>query len=286
VTQYGRGHGKVILLGEHAVVYGHAALAGAVALHVAVRAWPGPQMRLLVPSWGIDSGSDPDGAPARAVAAIAAKLGVGPHFLEAETDLPCRAGLGSSAALCVAVTRALAPELARPQVIEVATAGEQVFHGTPSGIDVALAAEGGIGLFRRETGLQPLDRSPIRMAIGLSGEPRDTAARVVDVARLRETDPDAIAVLDELGTLALKGVSHQLGPLFDQAQRLLTRLHLSTPGIDRLCRIAHAAGCDGAKLTGAGGGGAVISVGNEDTVASAWRSSGFQAMVADVGVRH
>jgi mevalonate kinase len=210
--------------------------------------------------------------------------------------------------LSVAVARALALAAHGPGSVGIdgieaaAQAAERVFHGNPSGIDVALAARGGIGLYTRGEGFTPLPVRPFRIAIGLTGEPRDTAARVADVARRRAQDPvDTDRRLAILGgyareaarglDAALIGMLGELAPVivltrfFAPAQRELSELGLSSPGIDRLCAIAAELGA-AAKLTGAGGGGAVIalSAGDEQRVVEAWRAAGFDARVVDLGV--
>ncbi len=291
-------HGKVILLGEHAVVYGHPALAAALGLGVSATASPAASDRLELPDWAPEAlwMDDPAHPVWRAFQAIKEALGVrAPLAVVASATLPPGAGLGSSAALAVALARAMAaavgPPLADDEVERVAGAAERIFHANPSGIDVALATRGGVGLYRRGEGLRRLSVPPLRLAIGLSGEPRSTAARVSDVAaRLQATPATTEALLARLGELALAGRAlleqgdvPGLGPLFGEAQRHLTTLGLSSPGIDRLCELAARHGATGAKLTGAGGGGAVIALGAEDDVAAAWRHAGFTAMVALVG---
>lgn len=172
----GRGHGKVILLGEHAVVHGHPALAMAIDLGVRVTARPG-HGTLTVPAWdlAVDLARDAGTAPARALLALADAIGVDARgvALVAEAPLPARAGLGSSAALSVAVVRALAAHaghaLDDDAVARAADAGERVFHGNPSGIDVALAARGGVGRFVRGVGLMPLVAPPLTLVVALSG---------------------------------------------------------------------------------------------------------------------
>jgi mevalonate kinase len=298
----GHAFGKVILLGEHAVVHGHPALAGAIDRGVRVRARPGGAgLHLRVPAWGIDVAAGADHPVARALAAIAGGLGVdAPMALAGEADLPAAAGLGSSAALAVAVTRALAAAagraLADDELIAIAGAGERCFHGNPSGVDVTLAARGGLGLFRRGVGLTPIAAAPLPLLIGLSGETRATAAMVARVGAALAAEPDRTgAHLARLGAAAVAGGAllaspapdlPGLGALLDEAHDRLAALGVSTPALDELVAAARAAGALGAKLTGAGGGGAVIALapGREGAVADAWRARGTQALACRVGV--
>jgi mevalonate kinase len=299
-----RGHGKVILLGEHAVVHGHPAIAGALGLGVSAVASPSTVDRLEIPAWdpGAPWMDDPTHPVMLALAEIKRALGVSaPYAIVADATVPPRAGLGSSAALAVAVAWALAAAAGRtPDAAEIeraAMAAEQVFHGTPSGIDVALAVHGGLGVFRRGAGLSRLEAPPLSLAVGVAPELRDTAARVAGVAaRLAASPAPTAALLERLGALALEatapvlaGDTAALGPLFDEAQRHLSALGVSSPGLDRLCEVARAAGAAGAKLTGAGGGGAAIAVarapGGEAELVEAWRAAGFAARAVEVGAR-
>jgi mevalonate kinase len=201
------------------------------------------------------------------------------------------------------VTRAIAAAadlaLDDARVAEVATAGEQQFHGNPSGVDVALATRGGLGLFRRGYGLSPLDAPPLPIVIGLSGEPRATKAMVERVAAALESDAAANgARLGALGTAAVRGAAlvenptdaalGELGELMTSAHRHLAALGVSTATLDGMVGGALAAGALGAKLTGAGGGGAVIALapGREDAVVAEWRAHGKVAFACRVGACH
>ena len=109
---------------------------------------------------------------------------------------PAAAGLGSSAALSVAVTRLFArtlapdrsqggqpgdgPVLSDDEVQQLANSAERCFHDNPSGVDVALATRGGIGVFVRGRGLRPLAAEPLPLAVGLSGQARRTAVGFSD----------------------------------------------------------------------------------------------------------
>src|SRR4029453_16620407 len=125
----------------------------------------------------------------------------------AEAKIPSRAGLGSSAALAVAVARAAPDAQGRAgdddAVGAAVAAAEAVFHGTPSGIDAAAASSGAAGRFQRGEGWKPVPvLQTITLCVGLTGKPRDTAAQVAAVGRLRERLPAADDVLALGGRLA------------------------------------------------------------------------------------
>jgi mevalonate kinase len=287
----GAGRGKVILVGEHAVVHGHPALAAALDARVLAEARPSDRTSASL-----------DGSPApppvgEAVARVLAALGAPPLEVTCASEVPARAGLGSSAALAVAVARAAADACGRrlemAELLAAANEAERTFHGNPSGVDVALAARGGIGLFRRGRGLESLALPRFALAIGISGEPRDTHARVADVAARLAAEPEAtgrrLAALGEMALAARDRVAArawpELGALFDRAHEELEALGLASPGLSRLVTLARAAGAAGAKLTGAGGGGAAIALapGREAAIVAAWRAAGFHGFVAEVG---
>jgi mevalonate kinase len=298
------GWGKIILLGEHAVVYGYPALAAALDRGVEVAPVPTPAggpLRLDIPAWDIavTAGRAPDHhRVGRALAAIADALDVGfpAVSLVGDAQIPAGAGLGSSAAMAVAAARALLVHAGRPPdaraVAAAASASETLLHGRPSGVDVALAIAGGLGVFRRSSGLRPIATAPLRVLVGPSGEPRETSAMVERVAQATGAQAaDArlaeLGRLTDLGTVALlAGELAGLGDAMNRAHRTLADLGVSTPRLDALCEAARTAGAHGAKLTGAGGGGAVIALapqGREPAVLAAWRAAGVTGFVATVG---
>ena len=286
----------MILLGEHTVVFGYPALAAGLPLSVRARVRPG-QGLLLAPGWSL-SARVGDGSPvSEALARLCERLGAdaGALDIDLESDLPAGAGLGSSAAMAVAVARAVgARSGASTQDIESAVAAsEAVFHGNPSGVDAAAALFGGVGIFRKGEGWRPAPaRQPLKLCIGLSGKPRRTGDLIESVAHLARRTPVAHRVLDTLGEVTLAGLEalavgdiDSLGRLFDLAHGLLAALRLSTPELERLVHGARAAGAIGAKLTGAGGGGAVIALApsHRNDVLTRWRADGFEGLVAAVG---
>jgi mevalonate kinase len=295
------GYGKIILLGEHAVVYGYPALAAALDRGVTMAPVPTPAggpLRLDLRAWDVAVTADDDHPVARSLAAIADALDAGrpPLSLIGDAQVPHGAGLGSSAALAVAIARAVLTYLKQP--LDVATltraagASETLVHGRPSGVDVALAIAGGTGVFRRSTGLAPLGGVPaLRILVGPSGAPRSTAAMVARVAEVTGSQRDdprlrELGALTDSATAALLAADHPtLGGAMNRAHTLLADLGVSTAQLDALCDCAREAGAYGAKLTGAGGGGAVIAIAPRDreaAVLAAWKQAGVGGFVATV----
>ncbi|MBW2253475.1 MAG: mevalonate kinase [Deltaproteobacteria bacterium] len=272
----GSAGGKLILCGEHAVVYGHPAIALGVdrRTRVHVRRMPGPT-RVVT--------EVPPGQEERLLRAVRTVLPEG-WAVAIETDLPIGQGMGSSAALAVALVRAESDARGHvPDSEEVhlrAFAVERLFHGNASGIDHAVAARGGVIRFRRTPDgpeLTPLSIPPWSLVVLQSGGASDTAALVAGVSAAR---PAVDPTLERIGALvgeaeAVLDDMERLGPLLYENHGLLRAIGVSTPRLDALVDLA---GASGAKLAGAGGGGVVIALAEDpELILSAARAHGIEA---------
>ena len=306
-TETGVGYGKVILLGEHAVVYGRHAVAVPVPLAMRAVVEDGDTgVKLLIPRWGIEYqlAKPPEQRRSfeQAAGAILDQLGLADRniCIEVFPDVPRGMGLGGSAALAVAIIRALDLHfklgLTDAEVNELAFLSEQIAHGEPSGIDNTLATYGQPLLFRK--GQPPLVEplllpQPLTLIVGMTHKEGLTAKTVAGVRAARERNPKLYdKIFDDIDGLVRQSIPivqegnvTALGELMNICQGLLNALQVSTPELERLIGIARRAGAAGAKLTGGGGGGAMIALcdGNADDVQSAIERHGFRALRLNVG---
>lgn len=303
----GTGHGKIILLGEHSVVYGRPALAAAIDHGCRAEAEIAAESVLAVQPWGVRvlaqrAESDPERELLRRAFAVVCEAygDAGKGLAVAATmEIPGGAGLGGSAALSVAVIRAcdaaLGVERDDAAVIDLSLAWERVFHGNPSGVDSAMAARGGLALYRKGQPLSAIRASvPLALAVAHSGEHGSTKAMVASVGRQHARDPekadqifDAIGSLVENAKTALeRGELGRFGQLMDLNQTLLNTLMLSTTTLEAMCKRAREAGALGAKLTGGGGGGCMIALGRNlehaRELAAVLGEGGREAFVVEV----
>lgn len=291
--------GKVILLGEHAVVYGVPALAAGIDRGVTAASTEieGEHCHLRARGWALEIDERDERDLGRAFFAVVSATRANgarrsARSVELSVDLPPGAGLGCSAAMGVAVARALDPDATIDTILSRTMLWERVFHGNPSGIDAAVAARGGIVAYERGKPIEPLaPHGGLILSVGHSGSPSSTRAMVESVAKLRGRHPslvdgafDRIRELVQGARLALEqGDRAALGRLMCANQTELRELHLSTPELDSMCKLALRAGALGAKLTGAGGGGCVVALSARTTIAEAihdaWQRAGYVSFV-------
>ncbi|MEM1080656.1 MAG: hydroxymethylglutaryl-CoA reductase, degradative, partial [Pseudomonadota bacterium] len=309
-TGMSSGHGKIILLGEHSVVYGRHAIAAPVPLAIQAKVVPGNNgVEFLVPRWNVKQrlhqDEDKRHSFEKSLALVFRELGLKQQDLRIEIfpNVPRAMGLGGSAALAVAVIRALDQYhgigLNDEQVNALAFECEKIAHGTPSGIDNTLSVYGKPMLFR--AGDQPLReeiaiQGPIDLVIGISGIESLTAATVARVQQARSQRPalyeDLFNQIDSLVLQAVQALQvrdiETLGELMNVGQGLLNAMQVSSWELEEMIQVARASGALGAKLTGGGGGGSMIALceSNPEAIArveQGLKQAGYQSLAVTIG---
>lgn len=306
--------GKVILFGEHAVVYGRPALAAPI-VHLRARATVEVTGRADVALIAPDLNRSALLSKVHAHNPLAAVVRVVEHHfhhsladgysLSVTSDIPIASGLGSGAAISVAIIRALAmymglgETISREEVSGLAYEVERLHHGTPSGVDnTVIAYEQPVYFVRREP--QPLIETfttpqALRIVIGDTGVRSATRDVVGDVRRRWSADQVAFeSIFDACGRIALAGRRAlaagdlpAVGALMNENHEWLVRMTVSSDALDHLVTVAREAGALGAKLSGAGRGGnmiALVTPETETTVVDQLLAAGAaRVFTSDVG---
>lgn len=308
----GYASGKAILFGEHAVVYARPAIAVPV---IQVRAEAeieeglgSREIAIIAQDLGKAHaiGRTPaDGAMYPLAAAILGtleRLGLPPAqdiTVRVRSTVPIARGLGSGAAVSIAIIRALAKHFGKPlepeEVSELAYETERIHHGTPSGIDnTVIAYETPIYFVKGRPPERFRVGRPLLIAIADTGVASPTKLAVDEVRQAwQEETARYECVFDRIGEIASRarkamegGELCQMGSLMDANQALLEDLGVSSPQLDLLLEAAREGGALGAKLSGAGKGGNMIALIIQETRESVeralWRAGATKVIVTEV----
>jgi mevalonate kinase len=306
--------GKVILFGEHAVVYGEPALVGTIERRVRVGVRRLDEKVINVYSDAIGTWEsftfedlhETNGAfryVKRAVSIAFEEVGEKTGLeLRISSELPPASGLGSSAAVSVATLKAvltlLGKDVSNSRLAALAHCVELEVQGSASPTDTAAATYGGVLFVLPGKGIERLNvEEELPLIVGNTQKERSTKLLVAKVRRLKESLPEVVdPVIRNIGKVTRearrcleKGELTHLGELMNINHGLLEALGVSTPELSRLVYIARSAGAEGAKLTGAGGGGCMLAFAREryDSVLEALskESQALQASITFEGVR-
>lgn len=281
--------GKLILFGEHAVVYDRPAIAiPFTGAHVkaaifAMPIAPAGQVKIEAPAVHMDTTLDklePDDPISITIHGVMDNLGID-HLpamqIRLTSTIPIAAGMGSSAATSIALARSLSSFLGHPlpekDINAIAFKVEQRLHGTPSGVDNTVITFGKPVYFVRGQPLEFLHlRQPFDLVVADSGIAAATSLMVAGVRERHKVNPNRYnSIFDQIARVVAvarncmeNGSPSDLGPLMIENHAYLKEIGVSTPELDTLVMAAVKAGALGAKLTGGGGGGNIIALAPED----------------------
>ena len=282
--------GKIIIFGEHAVVYGRPAIAvpvNQVRARAAIKAEPKkPPGEVFIDAPNINLKASLAGLPEehpikQSINGVKSFLGISSLpacTVRITSTIPVSAGMGSGAAVSVAVIRALSSFLGHPLADEMVSKlvyeVEKIHHGTPSGIDNTVITYAQPVYFVQGEPIETLlINKPITLVVGDTGTSSSTADTVSDVQHAWEGDQtryeayfNRIAEISKNARIIIeRGNPAALGPLMDLNHQLLIEVGVSSPELDYLVETARKAGALGAKLSGGGRGGNMIALVPEGT---------------------
>lgn len=274
--------GKIILFGEHAVVYGRPALAVPVTqVHADVEVLDGSRPGIWIDAPDINVHAELNTFPSdHTIASVIhnflflSRVSSFPNLeIKIASTIPIASGLGSGAAVTVALVRALSLHLNHSMTDEEVNAFayeiEKLHHGTPSGIDNTVVTYAKPVYFIKG---QPIETfkvgQPFTILIGDTGISAPTKESVADVRHLWMNDKSRWETMfDKAGEISFTarraiaaGKSEILGELMNENHALLQKMTVSSLELDKLVEAARSAGALGAKMSGGGRGGNMIAL--------------------------
>ncbi|MCX6817380.1 MAG: mevalonate kinase [Candidatus Aenigmarchaeota archaeon] len=307
----GYGFGKIILFGEHFVVYGLPAIASAIGDKTIATVETSKKFELVdkrpaTDGYKVTKKDEMD----RSMKLILDFMKINPVKTPVKITLSgnlfCTSGIGASAAMATSIARAFSEHfnlsLNDEQVNRISYEGEKGSAGTPSGIDNTCATFGGLLWFEKnlkggENRMELIKaKKPIEIVLGNTGISQETKLVVEDVKKAREADPkryerifsDYMKLVKEARGVIERGDIKRLGALMDENHRLLKEMGLSCVQAEDIISVAKANGAAGAKITGTGRGGYVILLtpgkAVQDKVAKAIETKGYKTLKTEIGV--
>lgn len=272
----GQATGKIILIGEHSVVYGKKAIAfpfAGVGIHTTVQKKPTIHIQSKYFSGTLDEMKQIASMHnlVLLIEVLQKDLALPNFDLSIQSSIPSERGMGSSAAVAVSIVRAIFDwqnlALDNKTLLKYVDYSEQIAHDNPSGIDAAATSGTQPILFEKG---QPFEAFPLNvdayLLVADTGIKGQTRQAVKDVATLVNQKGQSVqAIIDQLGDLTLEAKTaiiqnqaKRLGQIMTASHHLLQKLTVSNQTLDEAVEIALDNHALGAKLTGGGRGGCLI----------------------------
>jgi mevalonate kinase len=289
--------GKIILFGEHAVVYGYPALAVPVTqVQAKVTVSENSRGGIMIEAPNINLSGDlssfaPDNPLVVVVNSVFSALGISNPpacTVYIQSTIPVASGLGSGAAVSVAIIRALSAFLGAPipdeKVNALAFEAEKLYHGTPSGIDNTVVTYAKPVYFIKRKSIKTFHvGTPFLIMIGGTGISASTKDSVSAVRKLWEADKarweKVFARVGEIVWNARQAIERgdtaDLGKLMNANHAILQEMTVSCKELDQLVEAARKSGALGAKLSGGGRGGNMIALVEKENAPAVARALGI-----------
>lgn len=287
--------GKLILMGEHSVVYGHPCIVTAVDRYIA--AIISEDDKYIVDAPDVSNTDYVD----KMTSFFCKKNNIEKKFkVTTKADFSDMNGLGSSSAVSVATCKALndyfETGMSKREIFDMSYHVVKSVQGSGSGADVAAGTYGGTIYYEKlGKNIEPVDINGMSIVIGNTGVKAKTKEYVAKVAKAREENTEKIDdIFQRISALVLEAKRNiadlnykSLGEKMTLNHKLLCELNICTPELDRLVEVALKAGAFGAKLSGAGGGDnmfALVSSENRSAVEDAITNAGGTVINAQINV--
>lgn len=265
--------GKIHLIGEHSVVYGKTAILASINLYLHAKISKSPTKQILGLPLFDDAISNMQKAIEKKIIEKFNLKEIPGYKIEIDkSEIPVGSGLGTSASLSVCFTvcllKLLDLEHTKDDIFEIAFAGETVFHGNPSGGDLAAVLETGIILFRKSNDKFKVKNLNFEIPKNLnkfllinSGKPEETTSDMVKFVSQKQNtvDGELTKFLQSQGALSTrlvkilkKGEEDKFIQLIKKSEKNLEKLGVVSEYAKKIVvDIEHLGGC--AKISGAGG---------------------------------
>ena len=269
-------HGKVIIIGEHSVVYGYDALAMPIkALHIKTTVEDSDQMWMDTARYHgpfFDAPDEYDGLKYVVKTMREKANSTQPLKITYTGEIPMERGFGSSATVALGTTRALNKffdlNLTEQEIMAVTNHAEMINHGKASGLDAATVNSDYVVFFNKKIGPKmlkaKLGATLLIMDTGQLGNTKKAVTQVRSLLDQSETAQKNMKRLGELADITKQAWLDQdvptVGKVFNEAQEILHSFNISTDKLDQLQKIALANGALGFKLSGGGLGGITITL--------------------------